>query len=72
MFFGIIGGIEIGISIPLCNLVVGQLLDKLNDGTDNFVEKVNFLCLVMVYIAIANQICGFLQVIELCFDNLYY
>lgn len=68
MCFGTIGGIEIGVSIPFCNLVVGELLDKLNDGTDNFVEKINFLCLIMVYIAIANQICGFLQVIKLMLD----
>jgi hypothetical protein len=64
MFFGTLGGIVTGASIPLFNVLFGKMLDNLNDGDPNSFQKgVNDLALIFVYVAIANIFSGLLQVL---------
>lgn len=62
MFLGCTGGIVTGVSIPLFNVLFGQILDKLNGSGSDFTEKVNMICIAFVAVAGANIFSGFFQV----------
>jgi hypothetical protein len=64
MILGTLGGAAVGVSLPLFNVLFGQILDKLNGDSGSFAEKINTLCLIMVYVAIGNLFAGFAQVIN--------
>lgn len=61
MGLGTIGSLIVGISFPTLDLLFGRLLNSLNEPS-GFVDKINQLCLYLVFIAIANILGGFLQV----------
>eukprot|EP01040_Poterioochromonas_malhamensis_P002792 gene2792-2974_t len=62
MALGTAGGLATGVSLPIFNVIFGQLLDKLNESGSNFTDSINRLCLIFVYIAIGGLIAGFFQV----------
>lgn len=64
MALGTAGGLATGVSLPIFNVIFGQLLDKLNESGSNFTDSINRLCLIFVYIAIGGLIAGFFQVQE--------
>ena len=51
---------NLGVSLPIFNVLFGQMLDKLNSPGASFQSVVNELCLVFVYIGIANVFTGYL------------
>ena len=61
MAVGTFGGLITGFSLPIFNVVFGQMLDSLNKG-QSLSSAVNSLVLVFIYLAIANFISGILQV----------
>ena len=61
MVIGTFGGFITGFSLPIFNVVFGQMLDNLNKGT-SLSSAVDSLVLVFIYLAIANLISGILQV----------
>lgn len=65
MALGTAGGLATGVSLPIFNVIFGQLLDKLNESGSNFTDNINRLCVIFVYIAIGGLFAGFFQVQEL-------
>jgi ATP-binding cassette subfamily B (MDR/TAP) protein 1 len=62
MFCGTLGGLITGASIPIFNVLFGQILDKLNTNPGSFSGGINFLCIEFCIVAGANLFTGFAQV----------
>lgn len=63
MIVGGIGAMITGLSIPLFNVLFGEILDELNgDGTDKLAEGVNKVALLFAFFAVLDFVTGFLQV----------
>lgn len=62
MALGTLGGLVSGLSEPSFNVLFGILLDDLNSENANFIDKVNFLCIMFVVVSGFDLISGFLQV----------
>eukprot|EP01033_Poteriospumella_lacustris_P004228 gene4231-3014_t len=62
MFMGTFGGIVTGASIPIFNVLFGQILDELNGDPDAFDKGISQLCINFVIVAAANLLSGFCQV----------
>eukprot|EP00981_Chlorochromonas_danica_P008136 scaffold2028_cov181-Ochromonas_danica.AAC.14 len=62
MFLGTAGGIATGASIPVFNVLFGQIINALNRDPDSFSQRVNTLCIAFLIVAVANLLTGFLQV----------
>jgi len=62
MFFGTLGGVITGLSLPAFNFLFGRILNTLNSTGSDFTDKINTLCIYFVIIACFNIVSGFLQV----------
>lgn len=62
MFLGTFGAIITGVSIPLFNVLFGEIIDSLNDDPNGFTDEINKLCIAFLVIAMANLFTGFFQV----------
>ena len=62
MILGTLGGIVTGGSLPIFNVLFGELLDELNEDPATFRSAVEDLCMLLVIIAAINLVSSFLQV----------
>ena len=63
MVLGSIGSAITGISLPVFNILFGQMLDALNKkGVDGYQDAVNQVCISFVVVACANVLSGVMQV----------
>lgn len=63
MIVGGIAAIITGVSIPLFNVLFGEIMDELNgDGTEKLGPSVNKIAILFAYFAVINFITGILQV----------
>lgn len=62
MILGVIGSMGTGVSIPIFNVLFGKMLDNLNAPGVSFESVISDLCLVFVYIGIANIFAGYLVI----------
>ena len=62
MFFGSIGGIVTGLSIPFIEVLFGRMLDNLNGNPENFSHEIAKLCISFTVLGAANLVSGWLQV----------
>lgn len=62
MFFGIIGGLVTGFSIPFFNILFGRMLDNLNGNPNSFSSTIDTLCISFCVVAGANLLSGWMQV----------
>ena len=62
MFLGTLGSVMTGVSIPIFNVLFGQILDKLNGDPQQFADAIAQLCIDFVIVACANLVSGYLQV----------
>jgi hypothetical protein len=62
MGLGTFGALVTGISLPIFNVLMGEMLNKLNDSPDSFEKSVAKLCIIFVILAVINVVSGFLQV----------
>ncbi len=60
MTLGVIGSIGTGVSIPIFNVLFGKMLDNLNSPGVSFESVIADLCLVFIYIGLANMLAGYL------------
>lgn len=60
MILGVIGSMGTGVSIPIFNVLFGKMLDNLNSPGVSFESVISDLCLIFVYIGIANMLAGYL------------
>jgi hypothetical protein len=72
MFFGCFGGIITGVSQPLFCVLFGQMLDAINNPSISLRSQVDKVCLLFIYVAIANIFSGFLQVLVHCILHCSY
>lgn len=71
MTVGGIGAMITGISIPLFNVLFGEILDELNgDGTEKLSDGVNKVALLFAIFAVVDFVTGLLQVGCLYFSSL--
>jgi ATP-binding cassette subfamily B (MDR/TAP) protein 1 len=61
MFFGSLGGLVTGFSLPFFNILFGRILDNLNGSASSFSKNINFLCIVFCIVAAANLLSGWMQ-----------
>lgn len=63
MVLGSIGSAITGVSLPIFNILFGQMLDALNKkGVDGYQDAVNQVCISFVVVACANVLSGVMQV----------
>jgi ATP-binding cassette subfamily B (MDR/TAP) protein 1 len=62
MLCGSLGGLVVGASLPIVNVIFGQILDELNGNPDAFDEGIAQLCINFCILGAANFLCGFGQV----------
>jgi ATP-binding cassette subfamily B (MDR/TAP) protein 1 len=62
MFWGVIGGIITGFSIPFFNILFGRMLDALNSDPNSFSERIGKISIAFVITAVVNLVSGTLQV----------
>ena len=63
MVLGTLGSIITGVSLPIFNVLFGQMLDSLNKkGVDGYQDAVNQVCVSFVIVACANVVSGVMQV----------
>mmetsp|Transcript_40391 Transcript_40391/g.52018 ORF Transcript_40391/g.52018 Transcript_40391/m.52018 type:complete len:1231 (+) Transcript_40391:347-4039(+) len=66
MLLMIVGGIHsmaAGLGVPATLIVIGDMMDELGGGTDSFVQKVNELCVMLIYLGIAVCYCVFMSTV---------
>ena len=63
MFVGTIAGIISGLSQPFFSVLFGNMLNALNSG-NSLTDEVNMVVIYFLYVAAANVVVGFLQVIK--------
>jgi len=51
-----------GITTPIFNFLLGDMINALNKDPNSFEDEVNRLCIEFVIVACFNVIAGFLQV----------
>ena len=63
MILGSIGSMITGVSLPIFNILFGQMLDSLNKkGVGGYQDAVNQVCISFVIVAAANVVAGTMQV----------
>ena len=63
MVLGSIGSMVTGVSLPIFNILFGQMLDSLNKkGVSGYQDAVNQVCISFVIVAAANVVAGAMQV----------
>jgi len=63
MVLGSIGSMVTGVSLPIFNILFGQMLDSLNKkGVGGYQDAVNQVCISFVIVAAANVVAGAMQV----------
>lgn len=62
MFLGSLGAVATGISLPIFNILFGDLMDGLNSDPGSFTEKVNRVCGIFGIVSSLNILTGLLQV----------
>ena len=63
MVLGSIGSMITGVSLPIFNILFGQMLDSLNKkGVGGYQDAVNQVCISFVIVAAANVVAGAMQV----------
>lgn len=65
MTLGTIGAIATGLTLPIFNVLFGQLTDELNKGNTDFTAVVNRLCIIIAGVSIVNIFTGLVQVLYL-------
>jgi ATP-binding cassette, subfamily B (MDR/TAP), member 1 len=61
-FFGSLGAFLVGCSIPIFNVIFGEMLDNLNKGEDALQKAVNSVAMIFAIMAGGALIIGTLQV----------
>ena len=70
MGLGTFGALVTGISLPIFNVLMGEMLDTLNDSPDSFEKAIAKICIIFVILAAINVFSGFLQVYHcVCFQS---
>ncbi len=62
MSVGTFGALVSGISIPIFNVLMGRMLNNLNDSPNSFQDAVAKICIIFVILAGITLCSGFLQV----------
>jgi hypothetical protein len=62
MFLGSLGAMVTGISFPIFSVLMGQMLDNLNDSPNSFSDAVAKICIIFCILAGINIFAGFFQV----------
>jgi len=63
MVLGSVGSMVTGVSLPIFNILFGQMLDSLNKkGVGGYQDAVNQVCISFVIVAAANVVAGAMQV----------
>jgi ABC-type multidrug transport system fused ATPase/permease subunit len=62
MFFGTLGGLITGLSIPFFNILFGRMLDNLNGSPNSFSQTIDSLCIAFAIVAACNLLSGWMQV----------
>ena len=63
MVLGTFGSMVTGVSLPIFNILFGQMLDSLNKkGVGGYQDAVNQVCISFVIVAAANVVAGAMQV----------
>lgn len=51
-----------GMSLPIFNILIGSMLNELNNNPNNFTDAISSLCIAFVVVGCINLLSGFLQV----------
>ncbi len=62
MGLGTFGALVTGISLPIFNVMLGKMLNELNDSPYSFENAIAKICIIFVILAAINLFSGFLQV----------
>jgi hypothetical protein len=62
MSVGTVGALITGISIPIFNVLMGRMLNNLNESPDSFQAAVAKICIIFVILAGITLASGFFQV----------
>ena len=63
MTLGAIGGLGTGFSMPIFNVIFGQMLNALNSDPGSFSRRVNDIAIIFIYVGLGNLVSGMLQVV---------
>jgi hypothetical protein len=61
MFIGSLGAMATGVSLPVFNILFGDLMDGLNSGA-SFTSRVNRVCGIFGIVSALNILTGLMQV----------
>jgi hypothetical protein len=64
MFFGFIAAMVTGASIPAFNVLMGQLINEINDQSSGFGSSISVLVYALLSLALINLCSGTIQVIH--------
>jgi len=62
MSVGVLSSVVTGVSLPVFNILFGQMINTLNTDPNSFSDEVDKTCIYMVIVAGANIVAGFAQV----------